>query len=66
VERPRPRHYRWTDPPALLARQAVYHAQAHDIALSDPRYAGLIAWVAFDCASQMGQPWGQNVKWAGC
>ncbi len=65
VELPRPRHYRWTDPPALLARQAVYHAQAHDIAQSDPRYAGLIAWVAFDYASQMGRPWGQNVKWAG-
>ena len=62
MELPRPRHYRWTDPPALLARQAVYHAQAHDIAQSDPRYAGLIAWVAFDYASQMGQPWGQNVK----
>ena len=65
VELPRPRHYRWTDPPALLARQAVYHAQAHDIAQSDPRYAGLLAWVAFDYASQMGRPWGQNVKWAG-
>lgn len=65
VEMPRPRHYRWTDPPALLARQAAYHAQAHDIAQSDPRYAGLLAWCAFDYASQMGQPWGQNVKWAG-
>ena len=65
VELPRPRHYRWTDPPALLARQAVYHAQAHDIAQSDPRYAGLLAWCAFDYASQQGQPWGQNVKWAG-
>ena len=65
VELPRPRHYRWTDPPALLAQQAVYHAQAHDIAQSDARYAGLIAWVAFDYAvPQMGQPWGQNVKWA--
>ena len=58
VELPRPRHYRWSDPPALLARQAVYHAQAHDIAQSDPRYAGLIAWVAFDYASQMGRPSG--------
>ncbi|MGO9783221.1 MAG: glycoside hydrolase family 2 protein [Streptosporangiaceae bacterium] len=65
VELPRPRHYRWTDPPTLLARQALYHAQAHNIAQSDPRYAGLLAWCAFDYASQMGQPWGQNVKWAG-
>ena len=61
VELPRPRHYRWTDPPALLARQAVLHAQAHDIAQADPRYAGLIAWAAFDYASLMG-PGGQSVK----
>ena len=58
VELPRPRHYRWTDPPALLARQAVYHAQAHDIAQSDPRYAGLLAWCAFDYASQHGAAMG--------
>ena len=64
VELPRPRHYRWTDPPALLARQAVLHAQAHDIAQADPRYAGLIAWAAFDYASLLG-PGGQGVKWAG-
>jgi beta-galactosidase len=64
VELPKPRHYRWTDPPALLARQAVYHAQVHDIAQSDPRYAGLLAWVAFDYASLQG-PGGQSIKWAG-
>ena len=64
VELPRPRHYRWTDPPAVLARQAVLHAQAHDIAQSDPRYAGLIAWAAFDYASLVG-PGGQSIKWAG-
>jgi len=64
VEKPRPGHYRWTDPPALLARQAVFHAQAHDIARSDPRYAGLLAWAAFDYASLWG-PGGQRIKWAG-
>jgi beta-galactosidase len=64
VQLPRPRHYRWIDPPALLAKQAMLHAQVHDIAQSDPRYAGLLGWVAFDYASLMG-PGGVRVKWAG-
>ena len=64
VMRITPRHYRWTDPPTELGRQAVLHAQVHDIAQSDPRYAGLLAWAAFDYASLLG-PGGQRVKWAG-
>src|SRR5579875_3405861 len=64
VMRITPRHYRWTDPPTVLGRQAVLHAQVHDIAQSDPRYAGLLAWAAFDYASLLG-PGGQRVKWAG-
>ena len=64
VELPHPHRYRWTDPPQSLAQQAVYHAQVHDIAQSDPRYAGLLAWAGFDYASPMGTP-GQHVKWAG-
>ena len=64
VQLPRPRHYRWIDPPVLLAKQAMLHAQVHDIAQSDPRYAGLLGWVAFDYASLMG-PGGARVKWAG-
>jgi beta-galactosidase len=64
VEMPHPHRYRWTDPPAKLAQQAVYHAQVHDIAQSDPRYAGLLAWAAFDYSSPFGTR-GQAVKWAG-
>jgi beta-galactosidase len=33
--------YRWTDPAAVLAEQARMHAQVHDTARSDVRYAGL-------------------------
>ena len=64
VEMPHPHRYRWTDPPAGLAQQAVYHAQVHDVAQSDPRYAGLLAWAAFDYASPFGN-YGEGVKWAG-
>jgi beta-galactosidase len=61
---PHPHRYRWTDPPAVLAQQAVYHAQVHDAAQSDPRYAGLLAWAAFDYSSPFGtHP--QQIKWAG-
>jgi beta-galactosidase len=59
-----PRYFRWTSPPALLAKQAVLHAQVHNIAASDPRYAGLLGWVAFDYASMIGRS-GDHVKWAG-
>ena len=61
---PHPHRYRWTDPPEVLAQQAVYHAQVHDAAQSDPRYAGLLAWAAFDYSSPFGtHP--QQIKWAG-
>jgi beta-galactosidase len=64
VELPHPHRYRWTDPPTMLAQQAIYHAQVHDVAQSSPRYAGLLAWAAFDYASPFGTP-GQHIKWAG-
>jgi beta-galactosidase len=64
VEMPHPHRYRWTDPPAHLAQQAVFHAQVHDAAQSDPRYAGLLAWAGFDYASPFGNN-GEGVKWAG-
>jgi beta-galactosidase len=64
VELPHPHRYRWTDPPAHLAQQAVYHAQVHDGAQSDSRYAGLLAWAAFDYGSPFGN-YGEGVKWAG-
>jgi beta-galactosidase len=64
VEMRHPHRYRWTDPPRTLAQQAVYHAQVHDIAQADDRYAGLLAWAAFDYGSPFGTR-GQAVKWAG-
>ncbi len=47
----RPRHFRWTDPPSWLAKQAVLHAQAHAQAAAKDQYSGLIGWCAFDYAS---------------
>ncbi len=46
--------YRWTEPGAVLAEQALLHAEVHDIARSDPRYAGLLGWAGFDYASLNG------------
>jgi len=46
--------YRWTDTGAVLATQALLHAQVHNIARSDTRYAGLLGWAGFDYASLNG------------
>jgi beta-galactosidase len=46
--------YRWIDHGAVLAEQALLHAQVHDIAGSDPGYAGLLGWAGFDYASLTG------------
>jgi beta-galactosidase len=43
--------YRWIDTGAALATQALLHAQVHDSARSDTRYAGLLGWAGFDYAS---------------
>ena len=43
--------YRRAGDPFLQARQAIYHAQAHDQVLADKRYAGVIAWCAFEYGS---------------
>jgi beta-galactosidase len=64
VEEAKPQHFTWTDPPALLARQAALHGQAQSQARSDVGYAGLLAWAGFDYASMLGQGKG-DVKWAG-
>jgi len=50
-----PPAYRWTDPGAVLAEQALLHAQVHNIARSDPGYAGLLGWAGFDYASLNGE-----------
>ena len=49
-----PPAYRWKDSAAVLAAQAFLHAQVHDIARSDDRYAGLIGWAGIDYASLNG------------
>jgi beta-galactosidase len=46
--------YRWGDPGAVLAEQALLHAQVHDVAQSDTRYAGLLGWAGIDYASLHG------------
>ncbi len=59
-----PPYFRWTDPDAVLAKQAVMHAQVHDIARSDPGYCGLLGWAGFDYASLNGHHF-ENLKWPG-
>ena len=46
--------YRWIDTGAVLATQALLHAQVHNCARSDARYAGLLGWAGFDYASLNG------------
>ncbi len=57
-------NFRWTDPGGILAKQAIKHAQAHDIARADERYAGMLGWAGFDYASLNGHIW-DGVKWPG-
>ncbi|MDQ6834937.1 MAG: hypothetical protein M3016_02010 [Actinomycetota bacterium] len=58
--------YRWIDTEATLAIQAKMHAQVHNIAQSDPAYAGLLGWAGIDYASLNGgnRIW-HNIKWPG-
>jgi beta-galactosidase len=58
--------YRWIDPGATLAIQALMHAQVHNIAQADSSYAGLLGWAAIDYASLNGgnRIW-DNMKTAG-
>jgi beta-galactosidase len=48
------RTYRWIDSGATLATQGRMHAQVHNIAQSDTRYAGLLGWCGIDYASITG------------
>jgi beta-galactosidase len=49
-----PPTYRWIDPGPTLASQALMHAQVHNIAQSNTRYAGLLGWAGIDYASLNG------------
>jgi beta-galactosidase len=58
--------YRWIDDDTTLATQALMHAHVHDIARSNPAYAGLLGWAGIDYASLDGgsRVW-NTVKWPG-
>ena len=58
--------YRWIDSSQTLGTQALLHAQVQDIAMSNPAYAGLLAWCSIDYDSLSGgdRIW-QNLKWGG-
>ncbi|HKE63709.1 MAG TPA: glycoside hydrolase family 2 TIM barrel-domain containing protein, partial [Micromonosporaceae bacterium] len=49
-----PPRFRWVDSDRVLASQALMHAQVHDIAAADARYAGVLAWAGVDYASMNG------------
>ncbi|HEY6738597.1 MAG TPA: glycoside hydrolase family 2 TIM barrel-domain containing protein [Actinopolymorphaceae bacterium] len=59
-----PHFYRRFDPDEVLEKQALLHARVHSIAGGDPRYAGLLGWVAFDYGSLNGWTW-RHVKTPG-
>jgi beta-galactosidase len=46
--------YRWIDTAAVLAEQGKMHAQVHNLAQGDTRYAGLLGWCGFDYPSLNG------------
>jgi len=58
--------YRWIDSSQTLGLQGLLHAQVHNVARSNPAYAGLLAWCAIDYDSLSGgnRIW-QNLKWGG-
>jgi beta-galactosidase len=58
--------FRWIDSSQTLGIQALMHAQVQDIAMSNPAYAGLLAWCTVDYDSQSGgdRIW-LNLKWGG-
>jgi beta-galactosidase len=58
------RHYRRTDSQAIQQGQATAHARVHDIAASDNRYCGLLAWSGYDYPSGNGYEFG-GIKYTG-
>jgi beta-galactosidase len=57
-------YYRRTDPQAVQQGQATAHGRVHDIAASDDRYCGLLAWTGFDYPSGSGNQY-RGVKYTG-
>ncbi|HTX27876.1 MAG TPA: glycoside hydrolase family 2 TIM barrel-domain containing protein [Streptosporangiaceae bacterium] len=58
------RYYRRTDPQAVQQGQATAHARVHDLAASDDRYCGLLAWTGIDYPSGSGNQY-RGVKYTG-
>jgi beta-galactosidase len=57
-------YYRRIDTQAVQQGEATAHATVHNIAASDSRYCGLIAWAGFDYPSGSGNGY-QGVKYVG-
>ncbi len=57
-------YYRRTDAQAVQQGQATAHARVHDLAASDDRYCGLLAWSGFDYPSGSGNQY-RGVKYTG-
>jgi beta-galactosidase len=57
-------HYRRTDSQVIQQGQATAYARVHDIAASDDRYCGLLAWSGYDYNSGNGNQFG-GVKYTG-
>jgi beta-galactosidase len=57
-------YYRRTDPQAVQQGQATAHGRVHDLAASDDRYCGLLAWSGIDYPSGSGNQY-QGVKYTG-
>jgi beta-galactosidase len=57
-------YYRRTDPQAVQQGQATAHARVHDLAASDDRYCGLLAWTGIDYPSGSGNQY-RGVKYTG-
>lgn len=58
-------YYRRTDTQTVQQGQAIAHAMVHNIAYSDDRYCGLLAWSAFDYPSGILDNAYQGVKYTG-
>jgi beta-galactosidase len=57
-------YFRRTDAQAVQQGQATAHARVHDLAASDDRYCGLLAWSGFDYPSGSGNQY-RGVKYTG-
>jgi beta-galactosidase len=57
-------YYRRTDTQAVQQGQATAHGRVHDLAASDDRYCGLLAWSGFDYPSGNGNQY-RGVKYTG-